>query len=421
STAVTVGIVKQINVSLGEENEEGQVWTESATVRNRQIDEFRVFMGLSPTRGSTSLTPTNRMQAPFSPTRRIYVRNSWQANDPLVHYTPGDLVESREVKTITGARGYSDFSESNLGKLNKRYSPWGGHRPPLTIDGEEEEMGNLKFELGVKDPMVRWSDDWDFSTNKFPNVGWLGRVHRGTPWQTVYLKSTVVSNDVWVKWTGSGHTHPTNDWALLDVFTAAPNDNAARGLLSVNQTNLASWSAALSGVLVLTNVANSDQLNGLTVPSYQALTIESSSLQLSNIVAGINATRSATNRAHSTFATVGELLSTPELTVNSPFLNRSDDKQVQFGLSDAAYERIPQQILSLLKVGYPRYAIYSYGQALRPAPNSIVLNAPAPHLQNICTNYQITGEVVTRTVLRVEGTPENPKAIVESFQILSEE
>jgi len=40
----------------------------------------------------------------------------------------------------------------------------------------------------LMDAGVRRSDDWMFPTNKFPNIGWLGRVHRGTPWQTVYIK-----------------------------------------------------------------------------------------------------------------------------------------------------------------------------------------------------------------------------------------
>ena len=46
--------------------------------------------------------------------------------------------------------------------------------------------------LAIKDPLVYCSDDWNFPTNKFPTVGWLGRVHRGTPWQTVYLKASNV-------------------------------------------------------------------------------------------------------------------------------------------------------------------------------------------------------------------------------------
>ena len=35
------------------------------------------------------------------------------------------------------------------------------------------------------------SDYWDFPTNLLSNLSWLGRVHRGTPWQTLYLKSAV--------------------------------------------------------------------------------------------------------------------------------------------------------------------------------------------------------------------------------------
>ncbi len=45
---------------------------------------------------------------------------------------------------------------------------------------------------------------------------------------------------------------PTNDWRLLDFFTTAPNANATRGQLSVNQTNLACLGrAADQGVIVL--------------------------------------------------------------------------------------------------------------------------------------------------------------------------
>ena len=93
----------------------------------------------------------------------------------------------------------------NLGKLNQRYKPWGGN----SIDGCGHEPA------AIKDPLVTSSDDWNFPTNKFPTVGWLGRVHRGTPWQTVYLKSsdvlpiktilaiTAIGTNLWVDWTGN--------------------------------------------------------------------------------------------------------------------------------------------------------------------------------------------------------------------------
>src|SRR5205807_168476 len=145
------------------------------------------------------------------------------------------------------------------------------------------------FEIAAKDPLVTRSDDWDFPTNKLPNVGWLGRVHRGTPWQTVNLKSGNVnpydprSLDRWRRWTGnrewvtnfgqldtrvlplrtnafSGYTNDAYltgtllyDGPMLDVFTTSFNDNASRGRMSVNQEGLAAWSAILSGVIVNSN------------------------------------------------------------------------------------------------------------------------------------------------------------------------
>ena len=63
---------------------------------------------------------------------------------------------------------------------------------------------------------------------------------------------------------------------------------------------------------------------------------------------------------------VGDILQVPQLTVQSPFLNQTGD-QVKWGLDDFAYERIPQQILSLLRIGQSRFVVYAYGQALKPA------------------------------------------------------
>src|SRR6185503_20571602 len=95
---------------------------------------------------------------------------------------------------------------------------------------------SAEYDWPVKDPGVYSSDHWDFPTQKFPNLGWLGRVHRGTPWQTVYLKAddpgssgTILlakndPNNRWAQQVGGSfmvQTYPTNDWRLLDLFTAA--------------------------------------------------------------------------------------------------------------------------------------------------------------------------------------------------------
>ena len=89
-------------------------------------------------------------------------------------------------------------------------------------------------------------------------------------------------------------------------------------------------------------------------------------------------------------------------------------------ITDEAYESIPRQILSLLKLGEPRFVIYSFGQSLKPADRSLVSSPPGGDntFFNLCTNYQITGEDVTRTVMKVAGTVQYPTNIVESYTIL---
>lgn len=406
--APTAGIVNQIRVALGDPNVSPDVWRSyvedpiAGGDKQKAIQKFQDFFRS----GSTNLV----MQVPFTPTRKIYQRTTWQANDPLVHYTLEDLTDPVLSSSVNNAvmirPPNGPLPQSNLGLLNERYRPWGGNPNKNTDD--------TAFRMTLKDPLVRSSDDWDFPTNKLPNVGWLGRVHRGTPWQTVYLKAGVEDPARWLRWSGSLGTHPTNDWKLLDLFTIAPSANAARGLLSVNQTNLAAWSACLSGVAVLSNsLANPGPVAGVR---FDDVFVQPSSPQLQKIVDGINRTK--LQRPRGVFKTVGEILATPELTMDSPFLNLSSSKQIERGLTDAAVERIPQQILSLLKTDEPRIVVYAFGQSLKPAERSLVTYKG---FYNICTNYQITGEFATKTVLRIEDAPQKPRAVVESFTILPPE
>ena len=87
-----------------------------------------------------------------------------------------------------------------------------------------------------------------------------------------------ISQRNWLRWAGSLGTHPTNDWKMLEQFTTALDENASRGLLSVNQTGMAAWSAVLSGVVAQTNLSSDDILNRdlerLQSPAYQAITIQ---------------------------------------------------------------------------------------------------------------------------------------------------
>jgi hypothetical protein len=113
------------------------------------------------------------------------------------------------------------------------------------------------------------------------------------------------------------------------------------------------------------------------------------------------------------FEHVGYILSVPKLTTQSPFLVGLN---LTNGISDAMYEWLPQQVMSLLRAGPPRYVIYCYGQALKPAPNSLVTGGT---YFGMCTNYQVVAESAARAVVRVDGAGTSaPRVVVESFNPL---
>ena len=107
----------------------------------------------------------------------------------------------------------------------------------------------------------------------------------------------------------------------------------------------------------------------------------------------------------------------PQLTEQSPFLNLTAVGGNQnWAISDAVYERLPQQVLGLLKIDHvPRFVVYSWGQTLKPAEHSKVMSGP---YVGLVTNYQITAESATRAVVRIDGAPANPHAVIESFNVL---
>lgn len=426
SGGLPAGITEQILVALGSRSV-GDMWNNVAGQpadqgdRDSRIARFREFLGLDS--GRANPPPGLRMQVPFSPGRRLFVNRMWQVNDPLVHYQVADIIDplrdmSGGPEGIDGVEyvfetGPAPQDKTEIGRVNSRYQPW-----------DNSTSANLQdFDWSVKDPQVTSSDSWEFPTNAFPNLGWIGRVHRGTPWQTVFLKSgfkagspELLNQRDWFRWSGHrpaafanttflpASTHPTNDWRLLELFTAAPNDNAARGLLGVNQEGVAAWSAVLGGLAVVTN--NAGQTN------VRSAFIVPGSTNLLNIVDGINRTR--TNRPAARFNYLGEILATPELSDNSPYLRLTSGRLGS--PPDAAVERIPQQILGLLNRDEPRVVIYGFGQSLKPAPDSAVVEPGRYFLMS--TNYQVTGEYATRAVVRFEGDPRAPRAVVENFQVM---
>jgi hypothetical protein len=418
--------------------------------REDAIQKFQAFMNQN---ASSTLTS---IQVPYTPTRTIAIYNTWQANDPLVHYTLTDLTGLGTFSTLpitNWDRSIENVVAQKIQKVNDRYLPWTGLGNQKKSNPEYSQYLTNRT---IKDPLITSSDAWYFPSNKFATIGDLGRVHRGTPWQTIYFKSDQVDNTFWQNWTGdnlkqsgiddSDATRPTNDWEMLDLFTTAVNDNASRGTLSINQTNLAAWAAIFDGVIALSNapggyvpvVIGPDFLTG----AFPAIT---------NLVAGINGKRN--DYSHNVFTRLGDILATRELSVASPFLDTNSTVNPP---NDAAYEWLPKQILSLLRVGSPRYVIYAYSQSLKPANNGYFTGGGgiSSIYTGTVTNYQVTGEVVTRTVVRIEPTdlkvfrsddpftalnptrnpvmPDvgfgnrhppkpNPRAVVESFTILPPE
>jgi hypothetical protein len=371
--------------------------------------------------GEAGCTATNLVfgsvgvEAPYEPTRYVVLYTTWQANDPLVHYIASDLNYTEETGTPHPGINVFNYGTTitnlpDLGALNDHYMPWGGHLP---INTNAPDFNTLNaYNMALKDPLMWQSDDWDFPMNKFPTVGWLGRVHRGTPWQTVYMKSPAVSLNTWTNWTGDFNTFdannslPAQDRLLFDLFTTAFNDNATRGTLSVNvgATNgpsLAAWSALFSGIVVPINTNG-----GFTVIQPAGVYAQANPPPLVQIVQGINQTRTNFVNADGligSFEHVGDILAVPQLSVQSPFLSYVDPA---VGTNDEMYEWLPQQTMSLLRCSSsPRYVIYSYGQALKPAPNSVYTGSGS--LFGMVTNYQIVSEAATRAVVRFNSIVTN--------------
>jgi hypothetical protein len=415
------------------------------------------------------------VQAGYTATRTTFVPYLYQVNDPMVHYLASDLdagsgaVWANDAPVPNGIWNQNDAvagatppavsyqvptPPSAQDTTKGRYQPW-GTAAPTTLQSSAYNFGNPYDDI-YKDPGIWDPDYWNFPTNRYPTVGWIGRVHRGSPWQTVYLKSTDVmvagnanGTNTWAVWTGNRNLYdaansgPTQDRLLFDLFTTRPNDNAARGTLSVNQTNMAAWSALFSGMVYLTNTTALPPFapkTGVLIPvpttSYdiiQPVAVAGGNSGLATLLANINTQRTNTNPqvgftnadgALGVFEHAGDILSTPALSVRSPFLNWTNPVQQEFGISDAAYEWLPQQMMGLVRgPTTPRYVIYGYGQSLRPAQNGLVSSST---FFGLVTNYQVVAESAVRAVVSVQAHVDlsgnypvtNYTTRVESYNVL---
>jgi hypothetical protein len=490
----TRGMDNQLRASLGLITTGVDLWRSplggsfTTQMKNSEIEGLKYFLGQT---NGLNANAANKFgaslvaQIGFNPSPAIYLNDRRMANDPLVHYTMEDLAPGFLLYSSTGYAEIKDesggvrppqitpvqapdpkamvFDVGRRPKAINPYAPWGTNAnltgaPP----NASTNNSNTAFDYAYKDPLVRSSDDWNFpaGTNAFfryAGIGQLGRIHRGSPWQTLYLKSKAARNlddsrsvmqdryqggiPSWGSWAGNRRTAPTNDWKYLDLFTAAYNENAARGQLGVNQTNVAAWSAVLSAVPLLRNTdagrlddpqpfflepgspemreimtgrfSGSETKNGITTnffyPGVQTLFVPPNFTSATSVDMFSPYTQSPVPN-------LGSILQVPMLSDKAPFLRTDLDWSKIRNISDEVLERLPQQVLSLLRADEPRFVIYSYGQTLKPAQNAISLR-PGP-LYGMSTNYTITGEYVTKTVLRLDGDPRRLEPIIEDQRVV---
>ena len=462
SASPTWGVVNQLSTSRNPGSAPLNGWNAPPNMPNGLKTQtlegtyFSLFFTGGTVKGTDGKTYSNTnlaIQAPYTPSRTFWQYTLWQVNDPLVHYLAGDLTTANN----TAGPGRTDNpllsqipapSLTDINTMGNRYQPW-GRALQMQMLGETEVATNA-YDLRFRDPLVWNSDGWDFPTGKLPNVGWLGRVHRGTPWQSVYLKQRDVlleylnygpnagqniGTNTWAQWSGdtqnnfdAANSAPIADRDLFDLFTAAPSPNATRGTLSVNQTHLAAWSALFGGVVALENITpfpsstTAPVITNVVISPAGTDTVNSALSLLVNGAEGINTTRSNfvnPDGIIGAFEHVGDILSVTNFTEHSPFINYSDSDHKSYDISDELYEWLPQQTLGLLRASStPRFVIYCYGQTLRPAANGLVTDTTGGQF-GLCTNYSVTAESAARAVIRVENAKtKSPHIVVESFNAL---
>jgi hypothetical protein len=145
---------------------------------------------------------------------------------------------------------------------------------------------------------------------------------------------------------------PVQDWQLASLIIAMVNTNIVTQLVSVNDPNLSDWLNLLNGLMVYSNTTPlpSFQLkNGdpILPPTFNTYLMAGDSPQAGTIAASIAASRSA--RQNQSFNWIGDILSDPALTQNSPWLNYTNSNQVEYGITDSAYEAMAIQLLLQLR------------------------------------------------------------------------
>ncbi len=218
---LTVGAWKQMLVSMGFEPVAQTIWRNygawqiAGQDQALAVDAFRRFASGMPQFGFPGrfpvVDPTGLIAlAPFVPARRLEIRRVFEINDPLVHATVADISPPPGANypvVLPGGVGSQQTQRlPNIGRVNKRHTPWWSSDDPLTT-GEP-----------FRDPLVTGSDGWQFAAGNALDHGWFDRIHRGTPWQTIYYGDG--ESAISPLWNDYSHPLmlPQNDRHWIDEF-----------------------------------------------------------------------------------------------------------------------------------------------------------------------------------------------------------
>jgi hypothetical protein len=303
----------------------------------------------------------------------------YEANDPLVHYLASDLID---YANETNSRVLDNPPLSKLSTISDRFMPWGetaNQLPsvyyfPGSVVGVVTDYRNT-YNLAYKDPWVFTPDDWNFPSNETLNASWLGQVHRGTPWQTIYLKSTNILDLVssanglatWQLWTGDLDATdamamaPVQDWHMASYLASLFNTNSYASLFSVNSSPVA-WESLFNGMTAISNDLPDIKVQFVIFPpQYTTFIISSNSPQAALMANAVQSEQLTQPGQY--FTNVGDVFSIPQLSTASPYLDL-DTVQIQHGLNDEAFEAIPQQLLPLLRVDSIGSVVPANGQTV---------------------------------------------------------
>ena len=148
---------------------------------------------------------------------------------------------------------------------------------------------------------------------------------------------------------------------------------------------------ALDGMVVLTNNEGAMPPDGLA-----SLVMSSNSPQATTISAAILTTRAG--QPNQTFQDPGDILSTPELSIASPWLNTNNAAMAYASLTDEAYEAIPSQLLPLLRADSVASVVQSGGTLQIQFSGSdglayaVQVSTDLVHWTSLATNCPVGGQ-----------------------------